>query len=86
MKYIDKVKVDDAVTIGRLRMVAEVITGAGRITGHDVNNGTIGFEVESEPNETAFDFGVRMADLRDELAAWRCEIEPSARKVNGLDA
>jgi hypothetical protein len=88
MKYTDKVKVDEAATIGQVRTVVDVITGIGRLTSTETpgwdnpfTGATIGFEVDSEDEETPFDFGVRMAGFADELAAYGCHIEPSFDKV-----
>jgi hypothetical protein len=83
MIYRDAVTLADETTIGAARTVANIIVGVGRIVGHDWADGTIRFEMESEPGEVMWDFAMRVRDLADELAVYRVDMLPTRDKVTG---
>jgi len=85
MKYIDRLALDETTTLGQTRTVREIIEGQGRITNEDARTAMVGdirFEVEKEEDETEFAFGLRIAGLASELAAYMVHIEPGEEKVS----
>lgn len=74
MKITGKIALDDGMTLSTARTVRELIIGVGTLlTRSDFD---IAFEIEADDNEGAFEFGIRVQQFADELAAYQVQWDP----------